>query len=177
MQKMNRQAPGKQMAYGCIFCLTGKEASVAEKIKLNFPDICALALRQKKRKTKTGRTTVENVVLFPGYVFFKTDEDNFVFELTRIDGVLSVLSTPKGDWRLWGEDEKFAAWVFQNHGLIDFSKAYREGDRIHIISGPLKDYEGEVIKIDKRNRNGQVALCFSGKTMKVWLGFEFINSI
>ena len=177
MQKMNRQTHEKQMVYGCVFCLTGKEASVAEKIELNFPDIRALALRQKKRKTKNGKTTIESIVLFPGYVFFKTEEGNFVFELTRIDGVLSVLSTPKGDWRLWGQDEEFTAWVFRNHGLIDFSKAYQEGDHIRILSGPLKDYEGEIIKIDKRNRNGQVALCFSGKTMKVWMGFELVDSI
>jgi transcription antitermination factor NusG len=50
-----------------------------------------------------------------------------------------------------------------------------EGERVRIASGPLKDLEGYIVRIDKRNRSGQVMLMFNNRTVKVWLGYEMIE--
>ena len=79
--------------------------------------------------------------------------------------------------RLQGGDRQFARWLFQYDGLLDFSKACREGSRIRIISGPLKDMEGKILRVDKRGRSGQVTLEFNGRTIPIWLGFELIDLV
>lgn len=37
-------------------------------------------------------------------------------------------------------------------------QAYKEKDRIRIVSGPLKDMEGKIKRVDKRGCSGQVIL-------------------
>ena len=91
--------------------------------------------------------------------------------------VIRILSTDNGVWQLQGEDKRFAQWLFQYDGLLGFSQAYKEGDQIRIISGPLKDMEGRIKRIDKRGMSGQVVLSFSGREIPVWLGFELIHPI
>lgn len=56
-------------------------------------------------------------------------------------------------------------------------QAYKEKDRIRIVSGPLKDMEGKIKRVDKRGCSGQVILSFHDKVVPVWLGFEIIKHI
>lgn len=91
--------------------------------------------------------------------------------------VIRVLYTDNGRWQLQGEDERFVQWLFQYDGLLGFSRAYQEGDHIRIVSGPLKDMEGRIRRVDKRGLSGQVVLSFQGRDIPVWLGFELIDPI
>ena len=168
-------ASKKNMAYGCIFCLTGKEIAVAADIQRRCAQIHAIALRQTKRFTKGGATTLREVVLLYGYVLLEAPE-NVALQaaLNQVDSI-SILTDTDGDWRLYGKDEEYARWAFSHHGLIGLSRAYRVGEQIQIVDGPLKDLEGKICRIDRRNRSGQVTLQFWGKEIKVWLGFEIIE--
>ena len=88
--------------------------------------------------------------------------------------VIKTLSM-EGDWRLHGTDEEFARWLFRYNGLLNLSQAYRDGDRIRIISGPLKDMTGKIRRVDKRGMSGQVLLSFNGREIPTWLSFELID--
>lgn len=160
-------------AYGCLFCATGKERAVAERTRLADASVRAFAARQEKHKTTKGQKSKVDEIFLPGYVFFETDRKTLDW-LPRLD-VIRVLTYGEGIWQLAGEDERFARWLFQYDGLLSFSKAYREGDQIRIASGPLKDMEGQITKVDKRGRSGQVALRFAQKTIRVWLGFDLLG--
>ena len=35
--------------------------------------------------------------------------------------------------------------------------------------------EGNITRIDKRNRSGQVTINFAGREQKVWLGFDIVK--
>lgn len=168
MLKMN-------LAYGCIFCPTGKENLIARYIENQNPDIHATAVSQTKRRTHSGVTTLHNETLLQGYVLFQAPENTPVYEAIPADEPVTLLTYSGGDWQLYGDDEQYAHWIFNNNGLIKISRAYQVGDRIHIIDGPLKDFEGHISRIDRRNRNGQVAIAFGGKLIKIWLGFEIIK--
>lgn len=76
-----------------------------------------------------------------------------------------------------GADERFVRWLFRYEGLLSLSQAYREGDRIRIVSGPLKDMEGRIRRIDKRGLSGQVILSFNGRDILIWLEFELVEPI
>ena len=46
-----------------------------------------------------------------------------------------------------------------------------------IVSGPLKDKEGRIQRVNKRGLSGQVLLSFNGSSIPVWLGFELITPL
>lgn len=160
------------ISYGCLFCMTGKEQSVAEQIQAACPNVRAAAMRQLKYKTCKKVKTREEAVFLPGYVFFEAPSITEPSVVFPTQNVIRVLSTDNGIWQLQGEDERFVKWVFQYDGMLGLSQAYKEGDRIRIVSGPLKDMEGKIRRVDKRGMSGQVILSFCGRDIPVWLGFE-----
>ena len=173
-QPIEANAHEKNIAYGCLFCMTGKEQSVAERVQVACPDVRAITMRKiKYRVCKKVKRTEEAIVL-PGYVFFQAPsyiEPVLVFPKQNVIRTLSM----EGDWRLRGADEEFARWLFRYDGLLSLSQAYRDGDRIRIISGPLKDMEGRIRRVDKRGMSGQVLLSFNGREIPTWLSFELID--
>ncbi len=52
--------------------------------------------------------------------------------------------------KLRGHDLEFIQWLKRQNGMIGISKAIQIGTKIKIIDGPLKKYEGNIIKINKR---------------------------
>ena len=162
-------------AFGCAFCITGKEHALAELINRFSPGVRAIVARKENFHSEHGvKTRVEKIIL-PGYVFFRAPKEGDP-DIPR-DHLIRVLTLDDGDWRLAGDDERFAEWLFQYGGLLGFSKAYREGDRIKIVDGPLKDMEGQIQRVDKRGHSGQVALEFNGHVTMVWLGFDLIDPL
>ena len=101
--------------------------------------------------------------------------DADVSALSELQDMIRILSMDAGVWQLQGEDERFARWLLGYDGLLSFSQAHREGDRIRILRGPLKDMEGRIVRVDKRGRSGQVLLNFNGREIAVWLGFELVE--
>lgn len=167
----------QNLAYGCLFCKTGKEQSVAEQIQTTCPNVRATTMRQLKYRTCKKVKTQEEAILLPSYVFFEAPSSmEPSIEFPR-QNVIRILAMDNGIWQLQGEDERFVKWLFQYNGLLGISKAYKEGDRIRIISGPLKDMEGKIKRVDKRGMSGQVVLSFYGKDIPVWLGFELVKTI
>lgn len=166
---------GTEQAYGCIFCITGKEQRTAESIERACEDILTVVARQTKFKTKNGKKQTVESILFPGYIFFKARPQLELRQLFLIDHIIAVLGSRSGDWQLHGSDALFVQWLFSYEGLLPLSKAFQVGDRVHIHSGPLKDLEGHVLRVDRRNRSGQVALRIGDWEVKTWLGFEWID--
>ena len=162
----------QDVSYGCLFCMTGKEQSVAEQIQTACPNVRATTMRQLKHRTCKKVKTREEAILLPSYVFFEAPSSMEPSVEFPTQNVIRILFLDKGVWQLQGEDERFVKWLFRYDGLLGFSQAYREGDRIRIISGPLKD----IRRVDKRGMSGQVVLSFYGKEIPVWLGFEMITN-
>lgn len=165
------------MAYGCLFCITGREERIVQRIAESCPLVHAVTMRKMKYRTSHGQKRTEEALLLPSYVFFTAPTDTDPFQALPKTDVIRILLSNDGEWQLQGEDLRFAKWLFQYDGLLDFSKAHREGDRIRIISGPLKDMEGKITRIDKRGRSGQVMVEFQGRTIPIWLSFELIDPI
>lgn len=164
-------------SFGCAFCVTGKESFVAKAIE----DFCqgaeARVVRQEKRFSCKGQVTIRDEVVIKGYVFFRVPAILDIKEIIPPNDFIKPLTYSEGEWRLSGEDEEYAKWIFKYDGTLTFSKAYQVGDKIEIIDGPLKDLEGYITKVDKRNRNGQVSIQISGKVYKIWLGFEIVKNL
>lgn len=163
-----------ERAYGCLFCRTGHEIRAAQEMERLWPGITARAAMTVKRRSRSGRKFFTEEVLIPGYVFFAAPAETRLTDRLPVT-TLKLLRTQDGEWQLYGRDAWLAEWLMSHDGMVGMSQARQVGDRIQIQSGPLKDLEGFITKVDRRNRSGQVELTVGGKTTRVWLGFELLN--
>ena len=96
-------------------------------------------------------------------------------ELLWVENTYRMLTDMDGNWRLSGRDREIAKRLFDAGGIIGFSKAYYAGDRIRILDGFLKDYEGYITRVNRRARTAEIRVTLNGKVLDVWLGFELVE--
>lgn len=125
----------------------------------------------------------------PGYVFFEIREKGksapeitseillALIDFSHAESVLRLLRYTDEDWRLKGSDDRFAEMLFRTGGNIGISKAFfDEGDRIRILDGFLKDYEGEITRVNRKNKTVEVRIDFKGKLVTMQVGYELVAS-
>ena len=167
--------------YGCIFCITGREFAVAQRLEKAIPGLKAISPVKLRYRRMDGVAHEEKVILFPGYVFFEVQAGSDI-EIRTIyidQDVLKVLfvDDEKKDWRLGDPDKSIAKQFFDMNGVIGFSEAYfDEGDRIHIVKGFLKEHEGKIRRVNRRAKTVQIDLVIGNKNATIWLGYEEISN-
>lgn len=176
---------------GCFFCKTGKEADVVLRFNKAFPDWKALApTRTRIRRTRESAVE-EKVPLLPGYVFFRATEpempepgrpDAVLMALREFNvkngGVFKLLRYSDGTWRLFGSDSLFAQMLFKTDGNIGLSQAcFDRGDRIRILDGFLKDYEGNITSVNRKNKTVEVTVNLQGKKVIMRMGYELVEPL
>lgn len=166
----------EETAYACVYCKTGSEEQLVRDLKMSWPDLTAMNPTKLRYRRINGKPVAEKVSLFPGYIFLCLPGDYPIYRL-KLSGLLyKILRDSDDDWRLSGADRVFAQKLFETDGVLGFSKAFYEGDRIHIVDGPLKALEGNIIRVNHRKRTAQVRLSVQGVDMSVWLGFELMET-
>ena len=165
-----------RVKYGCIFCRAGCEERLRLEMKDKYPEMGLIFPRKKRLRRIGGVALEEDVVLFPGYIFFSTAEETIdLREVLRRDYVFRLLTNPDGDWELRDGDREFVELLFTSGSVIGFSKAFYEGDTIRVVDGFLKNFEGSIIRLNKRARTAEVRIVFRGKAINMWLGYELLD--
>lgn len=166
----------EQFNFGCVFCAVGREDNIAGYIRQRHPQIETLPVAQMKHRSLNGQRSHTRHIMLPGYIFLRTKESVLPMELTRIPGVLRILCEEDRDWQLKRENRAFAKWVYDCCGLIEVANAYVEDEKVCIVDGPLREQQGNILKVDKRNRNCLVELRFNDTSFRVWIAFDYINT-
>jgi len=160
---------------GCLFCRTGREKNVIRQLDCLLPHSRSVSPVKLRLRREGGAAREETVPLLPGYVFFETCEDLPRREILGMEDVLKLLTYADGDWRLHGSDDQFAGMLFRHDGKIALSQAFfDEGDRIRIVDGFMKEYEGSIIRVNRRARTAEVRIPFQDKQISMWIGYELI---
>ena len=159
-------------SYGCIFCKTGSEHTLAQELSQDMLDIDFLVAEKQNRRRINGKMTTETVIMFPGYVFFRSTSKIDPTKLERNPLTLKLLTYDDERWQLVGDDYLFVRWLFMQGGIIGFSKARIEDNRLVFLNGPLMGQEKNIIKINRRFQNCLVSLVFENRKNKIWLGYE-----
>ena len=157
---------------------------------MTFPNGRAIVPTRTKIRRNHDAAIEEQVPLLPGYVFFEITEDGAsafeindsasqsLSEFSRIDSVLKLLRYSDGTWRLFGSDNLFADMLFRTEGNIGLSQAYFDkGDRIRILDGFLKDYEGNITSVNRKNKTVVVTVNLQGKKVTMRLGYELVEPL
>ena len=132
------------------------------------------------RKKFRGKWIEVRERLLPGYVFVTTEGAQELYTqlkkvplLTRMLGIETDcfvrLSRQEERWldRLMGASEK------NEVGLSQI--AFDEGNEVVIVSGPLKDMEGMVKKINLHRRIAEVEVPFMNGSTVIHLGIEMVE--
>ena len=179
-----------RISRGCFFCKSGKESDVINRFFMAFPDGQAISPTRTRIRRAHDAAIEERVPLLPGYVFFQiTEKESEVAEaidanliallqFTRIDSVLKLLRYSDGTWRLFGTDDLFAEMLFKSGGNIELSQAYFDrGNRIRILDGFLKNYEGHITNVNRKKKTVEVTVDLQGKRVIMWLGYELVEPV
>lgn len=123
--------------------------------------------------------------LFPGYVFLMSEQPRVLYEeLKKIPAMTKVLGRSKEYFTpLSAEDVRMLEKLQTGTGIreygyleVEISRiAVEEGNEIRILSGPLKNLEGQVKKVNLHKRIAAVEVEFMGNRSLVHLGVEMVK--
>ncbi len=161
----------------CVFCLHGTEYSVAR--ILDTLGFNCLIPHSNRIVVKRGLQVSEQRKLLPGYLFIETDTFTPHQEMAvrNTENIIRILSYDDGSYALMDKDRVFVEWLWQKKGSIEISRVYKEGDRIRVIDGPLKDHEGSIVSVNLKRRC--VAIQAAGNSLlgKIWCSIELVEKI
>ena len=146
----------KTWRYGCLFCRTGAETTIASYINQTITDVEAVAPTRTRRKTVAGKVIEDQVQLLPGYLFFRTESDEPLPRLTRITNVLKLLEYDNLSWELTGGDREFAEFLFDND-LLQPHVTFIDG-KLHFEDGFLCGHDDAVLHVNRRKKTVEVRL-------------------
>lgn len=122
--------------------------------------------------------------MFPGYVFTDSilDERKFLNEANNYSRfskcIYKLLGNNNVDYMKVSEDEKNYLLGFCDERYIaEESKGFIIGEKIFINSGPLKERESIIKKIDRHKRRAEIELLFLGGKRRISVSLEIISKV
>ena len=165
-----------------IQTLGGTEIRTADMIqKLASPDClaeCFVPKRERLKKFHGCWNKVEDV-LFQGYIFAASEKPEELYEeLKRIPGFTRILGREEGWFSGLGEQEEtFVRGIGDERHKTSISRiTVEKGKKIRVVDGPLKDYEGAVVKVDLHRKEVTVKIEFLGRDLKLKMGIEMVDN-
>ena len=175
---MSRMTDFSSAYVRCLFCMTGKEESVAVRInEIGLGN--AFHPRKIKPFFKNGKWEDRTISLLPGYVFVISEEPTPLNQFRRMQGVIRPMTygPDDADGYLFGQDRALALWLIQENGVVGNVDVIREGGAVRIVGGLMKNFHGRILRLDRRKRLANVELEVVGSIHSIWLGVNFLEPV
>ena len=174
--------------YYVIQVYTGTERKAVETIKKNVSkdaiiDCFFVVKRRKKKYQGTWHLVEENC--FPGYVFLESEDPQAMARaLTSLRIYARLLGFDKETFYVRAISPAERLFIDSvtdrrtDDRVIDVSQIrIEEGQRVTIVSGPLRGYDGKVKKYDLHRRKAIIEINILGNVVRTDLGIEFIEKV
>ena len=130
---------------------------------------------ERKKKMK-GNWEICQAILFPGYVFFQTEDvEDLFYRLKDVNRLTKILRTGEDFTPLHESEVAFLSRFGREEHMVEMSVGYIEGENVVVTSGPMKDWEGKVKKIDRHKKIAVLELEFFGRMTDVTVGLEIVE--
>lgn len=168
-----------------IHTISGREHNLIQFIESNIDSNlvkeCFVPKRERSKKFNGKRQTITER-LFPGYVFVITPKpEQLFFELKQYPNFSKILCDSEYTFASLNEKEiDFIRRIGNgrpDHTIKISTVDFNIGDNVVYIEGDLKSFEGEIKKFDKHKRQAVVETEMFGRTVEVYLGFDFLQKI
>ena len=136
-------------------------------------------LRRSLRIRKRGEWIETLAPIFPGYLFVEAQEisPELFMKVKRIPGFFRFLQNNENIEPLSEGDKKLISHFLSFGQVVDKSVVYFDaGNRIRVVSGPLKELEGKIIKVDRRKGRAKVKLDMFENSFLIDFGFEVLEN-
>ena len=163
---------------------TGMEDKVEEQVRVvvgnTLYDACFHPMRCVKKKFR-GEWKEVHEKLLPGYVFITSDHIKDLYqELCRVPSFTKLLGKEYEQFiALSDHEEEWLGRIMKSpdQGVeMQLSQvSVSEDDVITILSGPLKNMEGYIKKIDLHRRIAKVEVDFMNRKTVIHLGVEMVE--
>ena len=185
--------------YYVFFVGTGNESRVESFIRTFVPEElytdCFHPVRHLRKKI-CGELRDRYERLTPGYVFVESDRiEDFCTEAAKIPLFLKILGKDDEGEGIYFQalTERETDWIRRlmeqgSEGLekkardlehtVELSQVgFDENDQVIVLSGPLKDLQGQIKKINLHKRIAEVEMEFLGRKTVFHLGIELLGEI
>ena len=157
----------------CLFCETSREPEAEALLKKLGCTVISVLV--ERNIYKNGKFAKESRPIIPGYVFIEAENEPDWKEICKLKYVYKPLRYSGNRKKLRGNDFEFVKWLKGHNGKIKTSKAAKIGTKIKIIEGPLKELEGRIVKINKRQKCAGVKIEGDGIKNIIWLSYELFE--
>jgi len=114
-------------------------------------------------------------LLFPSYVFIETDQiEDFAERLRWYPGKNVILQTGNFFCPIYEEEEYFLTDMLNKNDIIDSSTGFLDGDRVRVVSGPLRGYEDRIKKVIWRKSLAILEMTLYDRKVETALGLDRI---
>lgn len=158
---------------------TGREENIIQYSKLlvdrQVLTECFLPKYEQKKKYR-GEWHIEHKLLFPGYLFMISDTPDELYQaLKNIPDLTKVLRDDDYLIPIKEEEKAFLLHFGKEEHVVEMSYGYMEGEKVTITEGPMKDFDGKIIKIDRHKRTAVIEVEFFDRKMEVKVGLEVVR--
>lgn len=134
--------------------------------------------KYEKPWRENGVWTKQEKVLFPGYLFFVTEDPEALhFALKTIPQFTKLLGDREGPIPLYEAEVDFLSKHINKDRIFEISKGEYIGKTLIVTEGPLKDLTGKVVYVDRHGRQAVLATEFFGRTVRMKVGLEIVKKI
>lgn len=167
------------MEYYCMMVLTGEEKKVRDRARQIFKDTYPTAqFYFFERDLYTKRRGWFRGALFTGYLFFCVEEltADFFCTLRSIKGFCRILRENQNPTELKGPALEELQFLISHGEVLGVSKVvFLPGQKVKAISGPLVGYEGQIVQVNKKNKQITVRSFLTEDCKKFDLKFEQVE--
>ena len=169
------------MEYYCLLVKTGEEEKFKGTAleKLSLTDFTVdFYFFQRSLKTNQGKV-FENP-LFPGYIFFSTEQlvPELMMILKKVKGFIRFLIDNTNPIKIVGRQLEELRIFIRNGEHWGISKVeFLPGKNVRAISGPLVGLEGKIYKVNKKRGRVTIMTSLSPDGRKIDLAFESVQLV
>lgn len=160
-----------------VWVKTGQEEKIMRVCKELLHEQCFLPKYERGRK-QDGRWIKWQEPLFPGYLFFiSEDVEVLIKELKMVPDFTRVLGDDQEPIALYQHEIDFLQKYTNEDKVFEMSCGFLEGERLVVTDGPLKDYQGKVVHIDRHKRLATLEMEFFGRVVRMKVGVEVVGKV
>ena len=148
--------------------LTGRERDVCEALRRK--GVRARAPAQRMDIRRRGQWQTEERLLLPGYVFVGAEYTAALFHVVSpVSGVIRWLGLHCGEPQAL-DTRDVLRWRLDDGETLGLSRVMFFPGGWHVLDGPLVEFTGDVIRMDRRQRRAYVVTSLGGRPQRVRFG-------
>jgi len=130
---------------------------------------------------RAGLVRKELKPMFQGYVFIDTilDEKTFVtlaYKYARFSNcIFKLLGNRIGYMKLHNKEKEYLLGFLNDEYITEESKGFIVGGKVIVTTGPLKNRESIIKKIDRHKRQADIEFLFLGDVRRIRIPLEILS--